>query len=208
MKPVSSARSMERQRYIRWVRRWSLLVVATAVAGAIGYASTSKPATNYRATAVVFVGSTNPSQDPLMSNSGTAFNQLLSTYAILVISSSTGNSVSPSAGPAQTSALVVPGTDLIDITSTAKHPGEALQAANDMASQLVSLTTTASGLPHEPSVVASRATAVTATSSGTSRRRAAAEGAVFGLVLALALILLVDSLERSRRAGSSPPSGD
>jgi capsular polysaccharide biosynthesis protein len=198
---------MERQRYIRWVRRWSLLLVVTAVAGAIGYASASKPSATYRATAVVFVGSTNPSQDPLMSNSGTAFNQLLSTYAVLVPTYASGGSATPSS-KSSTFAQFVIGTDLIDVNSSALNPGAALQGANDMAAQLVMLATTASGLPHEPAVIASRATTVTTSSSGTSRRRAAVEGAVFGLVLALALILLVDSLEQSRRAGSSPPGGD
>lgn len=199
---------MEQQRYIRMIRRWSLLVVVTVVAGGIGFATASKPSATYRATAAVFVGSTDPSQDPLMSNSGTAFNQLLSTYAVLVATYAAGSSATAPSATSSTTAQVVLGTDLIDVNSTAKSPGAALQAANDMATQLVTLTTTASGLPHEPSVIASRATAVTTTRSGTSRRRAAAEGAVFGLVLAIALILLVDSLERSRRAGTSSPGGD
>lgn len=198
---------MERPRYIRWVRRWSLLIVVTVVAGAIGYASDSKPSASYHATAVVFVGSTDPSQDPLMTNSGTGFNQLLTTYAVLVPTYATGSSAPTPAGTS-TVAQVVTGTDLIDVVSTAKTAGTAEQAANNAADELVTLTTTASGLPHEPSVVATRATTVTKTSSGTSRRRAAAEGAVFGLVLAIALILIVDSLERSRRTASSPPGGD
>lgn len=198
---------MERPSYIRWVRRWSALVLVTIVAGAIGYASGSQPAPTYRATAVVFVGSTDPSQDPLMSNSGTGFNQLLTTYSVLLPTYSNGSSVATPPG-STTVAQVVAGTDLINVTSTAKSSGGAIQVANDMASQLVTLTTTASGLPHEPSVIASRATAVTTASSGTSRRRAAAEGAVFGLVLSIAVILIVDSLERSRRTGSSSPGGD
>ena len=198
---------MERQRYIRWVRRWSLLIVVTIVAGAIGFASGSKPSASYHATAVVFVGSTNPGQDPLMTNSGTGFNQLLATYAFLVPTYVSGVSAPPPSGSSIV-AQVVPGTDLIDVVSTAKTSGAAVEASNQAADQLVMLTTTASGLPHEPSVVASRATTVTTTSSGTSRRRAAAEGAAFGLVLAIALILIVDSLERSRRTGASSPGGD
>jgi capsular polysaccharide biosynthesis protein len=198
---------MERQRNIRWVRRWSLLVAITIVAGAIGYASGSTASSAYRVTAVVFVGSTNPSQDPFMTNDGIGFNQLLSTYAVLLATYTNGDIV-PIPPGSSTVAQGVSGTDLINVISTAKTKGAAEQTANNMASQLVSLTTTASGLPHEPSVVASRATTATTVSSGTSRGRAAAEGAVFGLVLAIALILLVDSLERTRRADPSSPGGD
>jgi capsular polysaccharide biosynthesis protein len=201
---------MELRRYLRLIRQRLLLVVVAIIAGGgIGYAATSRtPA--YTATAILFVGSTNlgPDQDQLLFEGD--LNEIVATYAVMIPEPVIAQRaidethIDRFAGEvaSETTALAETGTQLIDVSVTDADANDAVELANAISRAFVSQitdysagqTSTSEGaLPNEPAHVYQEATEAVPTSSGLTKR--VILGFVFGLIVSIFLILLLDYLD-------------
>jgi capsular polysaccharide biosynthesis protein len=199
-----------------WHRR--LLAIAMVVAAlAAGYAVTPRTA-KYQAQATVFVGVANNTPYGVFSADlqlGQA--ELANSFAIMVPTisvaqqavASTGIPRSPGQVAGETKATVVTGTSLIAITGTDVDPVIAQRMTNGVAQAFVNLTeqidpvtTNFAGqatAPRSPVSISQEAILpVVPVSSGLTRTLV--ESGLFGLLAAVALILLLDYLDLSVRS--------
>jgi capsular polysaccharide biosynthesis protein len=200
---------MELRRYLRLIRQRLLLVVIAIIAGAaVGYVATSRTP-SYTATASIYVGVTDlgPQDEYLYQEAD--LNEIVSTYATMipapVIAQKALNNthINRFAGEvaAATTATVVLGTQLIDVTVTDPSSAVAIRLANGVSRAFVeqvsnyqSNSGAAQGaLPNEPAHVYQEATSAVASSSGLTKRMIL--GAVFGLIVSIFVILLLDYLD-------------
>ncbi|MDQ2724136.1 MAG: hypothetical protein M3Y36_01355 [Actinomycetota bacterium] len=189
--------------------RLLLLVVLVIVGLAAAYLGTSRTA-NYRAQATVLMGSTPTTINPTLE-----FGQaLLATTLAEVVPTPTvvGKAVAATKAPrtvggvvAATKASVIPGSNLIKITVTDRDPVVAQTLTNGIADVFVSgaqLLAPVTTTPGEPKVTPARvAEPATLPSSpvATNLDRNVALGGLAGLLIAVAVILLLDFLGLSAR---------
>jgi capsular polysaccharide biosynthesis protein len=205
---------MELRRYVRLIRQRLALVLVAIVAGAgVGYVITSRTPV-YTATAEIYVGPNNfgPNYNLLYEEGN--LNEVASTYADMipepVIAQKAINDthVNRFAGAVadNTSAVVVTGTTLIDISVTDSSATVAVQLANGVSNAFVnqishtqSSGTPAGGsggtgtVPGAPAHVFQPAIYAAASSSGLTKRMIL--GGVFGLVISIFMIFLLDYLD-------------
>ena len=199
---------MELRRYYRLIRQRLLLVVVALIAGAaVGYAITSRTHT-YTATSTIFVGHTNLGQNDQYLFETANLNELVSTYAVMipapVIAQKAINTthVNRFAGEvaANTVAAVVVGTQLINIQVTDTDPSTAITLTNGISRAFVKQIsdyqinpTSTTAVPNEPAHVYQPATYAAASSTGLAKRMIL--GAIFGFIISIFLILLLDYLD-------------
>jgi capsular polysaccharide biosynthesis protein len=203
---------MELRRYLRLIRqRLALVVIAVIVGVAIGYATTSRTP-SYTATGEIYVGSLDVSQDTAQLYAEAGFNEVVATFADMIPSpviaqkalDKTHIHLYPGQLAASTTATVVNGTNLIEVSVTASSSRDAIRLANGVAQAFTSQiahfqtstgTSTASQgtVPNEPAYVFQNATAAVETSSGLLKRMLL--GALFGVIVSVLLILLLDYLD-------------
>ena len=208
---------MELRRYFNLIRRrMALVIVAVIVGGLAGYLFTSRTP-SYTATATIYVGSTDLAADQEQLSVQSGLNEVVATFASMIPSpviaqralDKTHIERGAGAVAASTAATVVFGTDLIDVAVTDAKPTDAIRLANGVSNAFVSQishyqtasassgttpTSAAPGsVPNEPAYVFQDATSAVRSSSGVERKMLL--GALFGLVIAILLIFLLDYLD-------------
>jgi capsular polysaccharide biosynthesis protein len=204
---------MELRRYFDLIRRrLALVVVAVIVGGLAGYFTTSRTPV-YSATATIYVGSLDLAANQQQLSLQAGLNEVVATFASMIPSpviaqrALTKNHLHRSAGEvaASTTSVVAPGTDLILVTVSDSNPDDAKTLANGVANAFVSqiahyqsnvpIGTTASpgSVPNEPAYVFQEATSAALASNGVVRK--VLLGALFGLVISIVLIFLLDYLD-------------
>jgi capsular polysaccharide biosynthesis protein len=205
-------------------------IAVLALAGAFGgYAATSASA-GYVSTAVLFVGTPGTSAATFFNSETQQGQDLLAlTFAAMVPAPGVVDAAltsaavprSPSVALAETAATAVPGTSLIRVTVTDRNPFVAEKLANSVANafvdQIGTLDPVRSGTsgagPTRAPVSVSQPAVANPQPQPTRRRHNTVEGGVLGLVVAIAVVLLLDNLgDRPRSAGSGaadagPPVG-
>jgi capsular polysaccharide biosynthesis protein len=200
---------MELRRYLNLVRqRLALVIIALIVGGTVGYLTTSRTPV-YTATTTIYVGSLNLSADQAELYAQAGLNEVVATFAQMIPSAVIAQKAISSlhinryAGEvaASTSAIVVTGTNLIEVSVSDVNGPDAERLANGVSNAFVSQIadyqsggTTSQGLvPNEPAYVFQEATGASRNSTGVSRK--VVLGILFGLVVAVLLILVLDYLD-------------
>jgi len=190
-------------------RRWPLLLACVLVGVGIGYLTTPS-ATDYRSTVEIYVGSRSLTQDPTQLYAEPGLNQVAATFAQMIPSPAfaeqaiTASKVARSVGTvvAETSASVVPGTTLIDVSVTDPDPAVAQDLANGISNAFVSqIQDYEPGAPGGPGSVPIEPAYVfqpaghPGTPLPTGAERHIILGGVFGLIAAVLAVLLLDYLD-------------
>lgn len=212
--------STERRRSLLLLARRIPLLLAAVIAGAAaGYVSLPAQG-GYSSTAVLFVGSPGATPDVFYNAQTLQGQQLLAgTFAAMVDTSSVAQAAvssskvdrSPGTVLAETSAAVVTGTSLIKVTVTDHDPYTARRLADAVAASAVarigSLDPVKTGAASDSPLMVSQPAALNLARPPRPVQRHVAEGALFGLVAALALVLLVDyTLRRPEREAAPLPA--
>jgi capsular polysaccharide biosynthesis protein len=199
---------MELRRYYLLIRQRLLLVLIAIIAGAgVGYAITSR-AHSYTATATIYVGSTNLGPNQALLYQEADVNEIVNTYAsmipdpVIAQKAIDQTHIDRFAGSvsANTTATVVTDTQLISVSVTDPSSTDAVSLTNGVARAFVAQIKdyAANGgdtgaIPNEPAHVYQPATSTVASSTGLVKR--VVIGALFGLIIAIFLILLLDYLD-------------
>jgi capsular polysaccharide biosynthesis protein len=190
-------------------RRWILILISILIGAGIGYETTSRSSV-YRTSAEVYVGTANFQQQvgELFVEQGLL--QIELTYADMINSPviaekavQTGNiprTAEQVVG--ETKATVLPGTNLLLVTATDRDPVVAAKVAtgvsrafqDEIKSFSPTATPTVGTIPSEPAYLFQPA-GVPSRPIPTGLGRKVTLGAVFGLVLAILLILTLDYLD-------------
>lgn len=208
---------MELRRYLQLFRRgWLVLVGCILVGGAIGWATVAG-GNSYVSTAQIYVGvrSLQQNQNQLYAEPG--LNQVVATYAAMIPSPSfarfaltaSGINRSPETVAAETTAAVVTNTTLIDVSVKDSDPLVSQKLANALSETFARQAQSGpagaepvpGSVPGEYAYVFQFAGPGAALSKGTTRH--VALGAVFGLIVAVLALLLVDYLDTTVRGTES-----
>lgn len=208
---------MELRRYLQLFRRgWLVIVACIVVGGAIGWATVPR-GNSYVSTAKVYVGvrSLNQNQNQLYAEPG--LNQVVATYAAMIPSPAfaqfalTASGINRSAATvaAETKAVVVPTTTLIEVSVTDPDPVVSQRLADALSETFARQAEAGpsgsepvpGSVPGESAYVFQFAGRGVALSRGTTRH--VALGAVFGLIVAILALLLVDYLDTTVRGTES-----
>ena len=205
---------MELRRYFDLIRRRiALVIVAVIIGGVAGFVTTSR-APVYSATSTIYVGSLDLAANQQQLSLQAGLNEVVATFASMIPSPVIAQRAllkthlhrGAGAVAASTTAVVVPGTDLIDVTVADAHPDDAIRLANGVANAFVSqisryqsstpasaISTSPGAVPNEPAYVFQDATAASLSSNGLTRK--VLIGGAFGLVISILLIFLLDYLD-------------
>jgi capsular polysaccharide biosynthesis protein len=201
---------VELRRYIQLIRRrWILVLVTTVIGAGVGYISTPR-GSEYRTTAQLYVGSREIQQNPNLLYLEPGLNQVVATFADMIPSPVIAEKAVAAAGvprsapsvAAETKATVVTGTNLIDVTVTDPDPVVAQKLANGISSVFVNqIAAYEPGSPAQPGAVPSEPAYIFQTapfpsaplSNGILRK--VLLGAIFGFLVSVLLILLLDYLD-------------
>jgi capsular polysaccharide biosynthesis protein len=198
---------MELRHYLLLVRRRLVLVIVTTVAGiAGGYLVTSHTPV-YQAQTSIYVGS----RQAAGGNTSTDIIQLdriIATYAALVKSGPVAQGAiqashaprTPGQVVGEITSVVIPNTNLIAISVSDRSPGLAQALANGVATSFIAQVqnlSAASGTSptSTPSVSVFQPAGLPGVALGTSLKRNVALGALFGLIVSVGLVLLIDYLD-------------
>lgn len=201
---------MELRRYFQVLRQKLVLILVTVLVGAcIGYATTSRGA-QYETSAQLYVGARQLMQDPVQLYGLAGFNQVVDTFAAMIPTPVFAEKAIASTGVprkvgqvlGETKATVVTDTNLIDVTVKDADPVVAQKLANGISQAFVAqiqnydpaTSPTPGTLPAEPAYVFQQAPLPSAPLSNGLKRKVAL-GAVFGLIVAVLLVLLLDYLD-------------
>ena len=200
---------MELRRYLRLIRqRLALVIVAVIVGGITGFVTTSR-APIYTASATIYVGSVNLGVNQVQLYAEAGLNEVVATFAEMIPSPVIAQKaiehthINRFAGelPASTTATVVLGTNLIDVAVSDHNSHDAITLVNAVSHAFVSQisnyqgtgTATQGQVPNEPAYVFQEAIAATPNATGALKKTLV--GALFGLVISVLLILLLDYLD-------------
>lgn len=199
---------MELRRYLHIIRqRWILIIVTTLVGAGVGLLTTSTKS-EYRTSTVLYVGDRAISPNDVQLYALPGLNQILATYAEMLPNAviaqqaieTTGVARSAGQAAAETKAQIVPSTSLITVTVTDRDPLVAQKLANGISNAFVQQVQTyeptpAPGtVPTEPAYVFQDAP-LPASPLPTGLTRKVLLGAVFGFILSILLVLLLDYLD-------------
>jgi capsular polysaccharide biosynthesis protein len=204
---------MELRRYLDLIRRRvALIIVAVIVGGVAGFVSTSRTPI-YTASATIYVGSQNVANSTQLYEE-TGLNEVVATFAQMIPSPVIAQKAlekihldrSAGAVAASTSATVVTDTNLITVQVSDSNAQDAVRLTNGVANAFVAqigayqstgaTTKATSGqgaVPNEPAYVFADASYASRSSNGTDKNIAL--GAVFGLVISILLVFLLDYLD-------------
>lgn len=205
---------MELRRYLDLIRRRvALIIVAVIVGGVAGFISTSRTPI-YTASATIYVGSEGFSgADAAQLELETGLNEVVATFAQMIPSPVIAQKAldkihldrSAGAVAASTSATVVTDTNLITVQVSDPNAEDAVRLTNGVANAFVSQigayqstgtsskTPSQGAVPNEPAYVFADASYAARSSNGTDKNIAL--GAVFGLVISILLVFLLDYLD-------------
>ncbi len=185
-----------------------VLVILTAVAGVAGGYLVTNNTPIYRAQTSVYVGSRTPSNQ-----SGTDIIQLdriIATYAAMVKSGPVAQLAigashaprSPGQVVGETTALVLPNTNLIAISVSDSDAAVAQSLANGVAAGFIAQVNnlnanTGASAASAPTVTVFQPASLPAAALPTSLKRDLALGGLFGLIVSVGVVLLVDYLDIS-----------
>lgn len=206
---------MELRRYLHLIRRKLPIVIVSIIIGVIvGYFTTPKQA-YYRTTAQIYVGSREIAQDQSLLYLEPGLDQIVDTYAEMIPSpviaqkaiEATGVSRSVGTVVSETAAAVVVNTNLIDVFVKDPNPVVAQQLANGISNAFVNQIKAydpaqAAGpgsLPSEPAYVFQDA-GLPVTPLPIHTQRAMLLGAIFGLIISIVLVLILDYVDITVRA--------
>ena len=201
---------VELRRYWHLIRRRLILVLISILLGAgIGYATTSR-ASLYKTSAELYVGSLALAQNPGQLYLETQLSQVELTYTAMINAPTIAEkavaltNVPRAAGTlsGETKATVIPGTNLIVVTATDPDPIVAQKIANGMSTAFVkevqSFSPTSNPapgtVPSEP-VELFQGAFVPNRPLPTGLGRKVLLGAIFGLVISVLLVLVLDYLD-------------
>ena len=200
---------MELRRYFNLIRQRLALVIVAVIAGAaVGFITTSRTAV-YTATSTIYVGSPNLSVNQALLYAQAGLNEVVATFAQMIPSpviaqkaiSKTRVQRYPGEVAASTTTFVVPGTNLIDVSVSDSNERDAIRLTNGVSNAFVAQIVhfeptgkTAQGVvPNEPAYVFQEATAASKNSTGVTKK--AVLGTLFGFVIAVLLVLILDYLD-------------
>lgn len=208
---------MELRRYLQLFRRGSLVLLACIVVGAAVGWVTVRGANNYVSTARIYVGERTLQQNPNELYAEPGLTLVIATYAAMIPSQSfarialvgSGIDRSPGQVAAETKAAVVPNTTLIDVSVTDTDPVISQKLADMLSETFARQADTGpagsqplpGSLPGESAYVFQFAGPGAAISRGTTRHIVL--GAVFGFIIAVLVVLLVDYLDTTVRGTES-----
>lgn len=197
---------MELRRYLLLLRQRLLLVVLSIVAGVAGGYVVSHRVPVYRAETSIYVGSRQSAD--LSSDDIIQLDRIIATYAAMVPSSPVAQgAIQASHAPrsvgqvaAETSAVVVPNTNLISVTVTDVDAAVAQSLANGVAASFISQVEdlsaqSGSAASSAPSVSVFQQASLPGAPLPTSLKRNLALGALFGLIVSIGVVLLIDYLD-------------
>ena len=208
---------MELRRYLQLFRRgWLVLVACILVGGAIGWATVPR-GNSYVSTTQIYVGAHSLQQNQNQLYAEPGLNLLVATYAAMIPSPSfakvalagTGINRSPETVAAETKAAVVTNTTLIEVAVVDSDPVVSQRIANALSETFARQAEAGpagsepipGSVPGEPAYVFQFAAPGTALSRDITRH--VALGAVFGLIVAILAVLLVDYLDTTVRGTES-----
>src|SRR5580704_7410139 len=137
---------MELRRYFNLIRRrLALVVVAVIIGGVAGFVSTSRTPV-YTATATIYLGSLNLGTNQAQLYAEAGLNQVVATFAQMIPSpviaqkalNKTHLNGEAGAVAASTTATVVTGTNLIDVSVSDSNSRDAIRLANGVSNAFVS----------------------------------------------------------------------
>jgi capsular polysaccharide biosynthesis protein len=198
---------MELRRYLLLLRQRLVLIVLCVVAGVAGGYLISNTTPAYQATTSIYVGyRTAPGVDP--SDEIIQLDRIIATYSAMVKSSPVAQgAIKASSAPrtteqvvGETNSVVVPNTNLIDVTVTDTDPGIAESLANGVAASFIAQVQDlgqASGASptNTPSVSVFQQAGLPTSPLPTGTKRNLVLGALFGLVVSVAVVLFIDYLD-------------
>lgn len=198
---------MELRRYLHLIRqRWILVILTTLVGALVGLAITPTTA-YYRTGTVLYVGSSNLTDNQVQLYALPGLDQIISSFAQMIPSAvitqeavqATGVPRSAHQAAAETKAAIVPTTSLIAVQVTDRDPVVAQKLADGISNAFVEKVRTLEpsgpgAVPSEPAYVFQDAP-LPASPLKTGLTRKVLLGAVFGLILSIALVLLLDYLD-------------
>src|SRR5579884_2673444 len=200
---------MELRRYLLLLRQRLVLIVLCVVAGIVGGYLVSNNTPQYQAQTSIYVGSRTPSGDT-STNDIVSLDRIIATYAAMVKSSPVAQgAIAAAHAPrsvgevvGETTAAVVTNTNLIDITVKDDDPAVAQSLANGVAASFIAQVQTLSAqsganASSTPSVSVFQQATLPGAAIATSKKRNLALGAIFGLVVSVAVVLLVAYLDIS-----------
>jgi capsular polysaccharide biosynthesis protein len=201
---------MELRRYLLLLRQRLVLVILTVVAGLAGGYLVTSNAPIYRAQTSIYVGSRQPSGQS--STDIIQLDRIIATYAAMVKSSPVAQgAIQASHAPrttgqvaGETTAVVIPNTNLISITVTDNDPSVAQSLANGVAASFIAqvqnlAATSGAVATSTPSVSVFQQASLPGAPLPTSLKRNLALGAIFGLIMSIGAVLLIDYLDISIR---------
>lgn len=199
---------MELRRYLHVLRQRLVLVVLSVVAGVAGGYLVSHTTPQYRAETSIYVGSRD--QNAVSSDDIIQLDRIIATYAAMVPSSPVAQgAIQASRAPrsvgqvtGETSAVVVPNTNLIAITVTDVDPAVAQSLANGVAASFIAqvqdlAASSGAAASASPSVSVFQQASLPGAALPTTLKRNLAIGALFGLIVSIGAVLLIDYLDIS-----------
>lgn len=199
---------MELRRYLLLLRPRLPFIVVCLVAGLAGGYLVTNRAPVYTASASIYVGSRQP--NGLTSTDIIQLDRIIATYSAMVKSSPVAEgAVQTSHAPrsagqvvGETSSVVIPNTNLISIGVTDSEPAVAQSLANAVAASFIAQAQTlaagsGAAAATAPSVTLFQQAGLPSAPLPTSLKRNLALGGLFGLIVSVAVVLLIDYLDIS-----------
>jgi capsular polysaccharide biosynthesis protein len=199
---------MELRRYLLLIRQRLVLVILTVVAGLAGGYLITNNTPIYVAQTSIYVGSRQPSNQSV--NDILQLDRIIATYAAMVKSSPVAQgaiqaSHAPRTAPqviGETTSLVVPNTNLITISVSDGDPSVAQSLANGVAASFIAQaqnlnSASGSAAGSAPSVSVFQQASLPGGPIPTSLRRDLILGGLFGFLVSIAVVLLIDYLDIS-----------
>ncbi|MDQ1392641.1 MAG: protein tyrosine kinase modulator [Acidimicrobiaceae bacterium] len=199
---------MELRRYLLLLRQRLVLVVVTVLAGIAGGYLVTNHIPIYRAQTSIYVGSRQASNQ-----SGTDIIQLdriIATYAAMVKSTPVAQgAIAASHAPrtpgqviGETTSVVLPNTNLIAVSVADSDPAVAQSLANGVVASFIAQVqnlsaSTGAGTSSTPSVSVFQQAGLPGTALPTPLKRDLALGALFGLIVSVGVVFVVDYLDIS-----------
>jgi capsular polysaccharide biosynthesis protein len=201
---------VELRRYLQLIRQRTFLIALSMVIGAaVGWFITPRAAT-YTASSEIYVGSQNfvASPNELFAEQG--LNEVVTSFAAMIPSPVIAQGAIDRTGlpryagevAGSTVATVVTGTSLISVSVTDANAADAVKLANGVAHSFVTQVSkyqtgaskpSAGTVPYEPAYVFQNATS--ALTNGTGLTKRVVLGVIFGFVVSIFLIFLLDYLD-------------
>jgi capsular polysaccharide biosynthesis protein len=204
---------MELRRYLLLLRQRLVLIVLCVVAGVAGGYLISNNTPIYQSQTSIYVGSRTPGGGDT-SNDIITLDRIIATYAAMVKSSPVASGAiqashaprSPGQVVNETTAVVVVNTNLIDITVADTDPAVAQSLANGVAASFIAQvqnlsSNSGAAASSTPSVTVFQPASLPGTPLATSKKRNLALGALFGLIVSVGVVLLIDYLDISIKSG-------